>query len=281
MTKPKISIVAYDASFRERWFQIDSLVNQTLDNDLFEFIFVENFDTVNLNLKDKLQDTSLTYKFITLNRDKSYHLGKCANEGVKQSESDLITILDADTYLQPNVLEETLNHHNNNPDLVFYVRRYDEPQPPILRTHDNITLNKLKSACELINPSNYGGFMSISKENYIKSGGYSEHPVFSGYDSAGALDLKTRYDNMGLDCRWSNDLKIYHICHENAFDSNRWNGFKVESQWKIIDMRRENGAVKPFIGIDGRYREPDEWWEEWLGKFDDESVGYELNKWKR
>lgn len=280
MTQPKISIVVYDGSFRERFFQVDSLVNQTIDNNLFEYIFVENFNKVNPKLKDKLDDISLTYKLITLNKNKSYHLGKCVNEGVRQSQGDIVIVSDADTYWEPNVLEKTLNYHSSNFDSVLYVHRYDEPRPPLLRNADKITLPKLQSRCELLNPNNYGGFMSVSRENYVKSGGYSQHPIWSGYSSAGAMDLKIRFENMGLKCEWSDNLKIYHVCHENAFDNNRWNGFRVESQWKLIDKRKNNDTYKPLIGIaengygTKRFYELGEWWEKWLGNFDDKSIGY-------
>ena len=282
MTKPKISIIVYDGSFRQRFFQVDSLVNQTLDKDKFEYIFVENFDKVNPKLKDKLQDTSLTYKLITLNREKSYHLGKCANEGVRQAQGDIIVIADADTYLEPNILEQTLNYHSSNSNLVLYIYRYDEPKPPMLRNSDKITLSVLQSSCESLNPENYGGFMSVSKNNYVKSGGYDESIYWSGRNSAGAKGLRVRYENMGLECKWSDDLKIYHACHENAFDNDRWNGFRVESQWKLIDMRKENDTIKPLIGIaengygTKRFYELGEEWEEWLGNFDEKSIGYEL-----
>jgi len=274
MTKPKISIIVYDGSFRQRFFQVDSLVNQTLDKDKFEYIFVENFDKVNPKLKDKLQDTSLTYKLITLNRNKSYHLGKCANTGVKQIESNLVVILDADTYLEPNVLEQTLNYHSRNSNSVLYIHRYDEPKPPMLRNSDNIILSVLQSKCELLNPENYGGFMSVSKDDYIEAKGYDQHESFSGYDSAGALDLKIRYENVGLSCEWSKDLKIYHICHKNAFGDNRWNGFRVETQWKMINRRKKREIETPVIGYKGRCRELGEWYEEWIGNWDDKSINY-------
>lgn len=36
-----ISIVVYDGGFREKWFQVDSLVNQTLDKDKFDEMMIE------------------------------------------------------------------------------------------------------------------------------------------------------------------------------------------------------------------------------------------------
>ncbi len=118
----------------------------------------------------------------------------------------------------------------------------------------------------------------LLKKNYIKAGGYEEHPVFSGYDCAGAADLRARFGNMGLDCYWNDDLKIYHPCHKGGYDSDRWSGFRVESQWKLINKRNKlNNYIKPFIGIDGRYRETDEWWEDWLGEFDDKTIDYQFD----
>ena len=151
----------------------------------------------------------------------------------------------------------------------------------MLRNSDNITLPALQFRCELLSPKNHGGFMSVFKDNYIKSGGYDESVYWGGSNSACGLDLRVRYENMGLNCEWSDNLKIYHICHENAFGSNRWNGFRVESQWKLINMRKENGTVKPLIGIaengygTKRFYESGEEWEEWLGNFDEKSIGYE------
>lgn len=283
----KISIIAYDGGFRERFFQIDSLSNQTLDNKYWEYIFVENFDQINPDLVDKFKkgdNAYINHKFISLDREKSYNLSCCVNEGVRQSEGDLITVLDADIFLEPNVLERVLEYHRDNKDSVYYVHRFDEPQPPILRNQD-ITLDKLKNRCELLNDSNYGAFFSLSKENYLKVGGYEEHPVFSGPNHAGGMDLRVRFENMGLNCEWADDLKTYHICHENAFGNNRWNGLRVETQWKIIDHRRENDIYHPYIGISDtlsgvkrpvEFSQPSgEWYEEWLGNFDDKSIGYQ------
>jgi len=280
MSKYDISIIVYDGQFRERFFQVDSLEQQTLDRDKFEYIFVENFNEVNHKLKDKLEQSSLNYKLITLDREKSYHLGKCVNRGVKESNGRITVVADADTYFEPNVLEETLEYHNNNDNSVLYIHRYDEPKPPMLRKSGKTTLSKLQSRCELLNDSNFGGFMSIKKDNYIKSGGYDEDIYWSGRNSAGAKDLVVRYENMGLNWEWSDNLKIYHICHENAFGNNRWNGFRVESQWKLIGIRKENNITKPFVGIapNGygakRFYEPGEEWEEWLSNFDNKSIGY-------
>lgn len=288
MSDPKISLVVYDGSFRQRFFQVDSLEEQTLSKDKFEYIWIENFNQVNQGLKDKLSNTNLNYRTFALDREKSYHLGKCVNKGVKQSKGDIIIVADADTFLEPDVLEKTLEYHQKNDDSVLYIYRYDEPKPPLLRRQE-VSLGKLRARCELLNKSNFGGFMSISKDNYLKARGYDEGPIWSGYNSAGALELKTRYENLGLDWKWSDDLKIYHICHENAFGSNRWNGFRVESQWRIIDHRRENDIIYPSQGISrtlsgirtgitfGDGKPKGEWWEDWLSEFDDKSVGYTPN----
>lgn len=271
-----ISVIAYDASFREKFFQIESLANQTLDKDKFEYIFVENFDEINPKLKNRLEGTSLNYKLITLNRDSSYHLSKCLNAGVREADGDIVVSTDADTYYEPNVLEETFKAHQDYDNIAMYIHRYDEPSPPVIR-NTGVTLNKCRSRCELYNKKNFGGFMSVKKENYIKAGGYEEHPVFSGYDCAGAADLRARFENMGLDCYWNDDLKVYHPCHKGGYDSDRWSGFRVESQWRLINKRSNGNSVKPFIGMDGRYRETEEWWEDWLGKFDDKTIDYEFD----
>lgn len=270
---PKISVIVYDGSFRERFFQLDSLEEQTISQDVFQYIWVENFHTIDDQLREKLRNSSLAFKLITLNRDISYHLSKCVNCGIREADADIVAVADADTYFEPDVLRQTLAHHKSNPYSVLYIRRFDEPQPPMLRKQE-ITLPRLVVRCELLAENNFGGFMSIRKKNYIESGGYEEHPIFSGSDSAGALDLKTRFENMGLFWRWHPELKVYHICHENAFGEDRWDGFRVESQWKIIKQRKEEKLVKPLIGYKGRYRELGERWEDWLGKWDKESIDY-------
>ena len=276
-SEPRISLIGYDASFREKFFQINSLIDQTLDKDKFEYIFVENFNEVNPKLGNKLEETSLNYKLITLNRGSSYHLSKCLNAGVRNAGGDIVVSTDADTYYEPSVLKETLEAHKNNDDKVMYIYRYDEPRPPVIRG-TGVTLKKCKSRCELKNKNNFGGFMSVKKENYIKAGGYEEHPIFSGYDCAGGADLCARFGNMGLDCYWKDGVKIYHPYHKGGYDSDRYSGFRIESQWRLINKRNKDNDIKPFIGIDGRYRELNEWWEDWLGKFDDKTVDYEFEK---
>lgn len=277
--KPKISVIGYDGGFREKFFQIDSLVNQTIDNYMFEYLWVEYFDKVKDGLRKRVNKyPELDAEILTLDNSGDYSLDKCVNEGVRRAKGELIVVLDADTYLEPDVLEGVWKEHKKQKDLVLYVHRHDELAPPILRTVDNLTLDMLRNNCEIMNENNYGGFFSLSKENYVESGGYEEHPVFSGPDHAGAWDLRVRFENMGLDTRWHPDLKTYHVRHKNAQGDSRWNGFRVESQWKIIQHRANNKVVTPLLVIKGRYREIGPWWTKWLSSFDDKSIGFKLTR---
>jgi len=272
---PKVSIIAYDGGFRERFFQVDSLAKQTVDPYEFEYIWVESFSEASRGLLNKLHEyPELNYKVIALNRSSSYFLSKCVNEGIKSANGEIVIVLDADTYVQSNAIEVVIEEYERDSNFLLGIHRWDEPSPPRLR-NKKVTLPKLEQRCELLNDSNYGGFFALSKVNYLKSGGYEEHSVFSGYDSAGALDLKTRFTNMGLEWVWHPSLKTYHICHENSFSDDRWSGFRVESQWRMISRRELSGETKPILGIEGRYRELGEWWEDWLSGWDSETVSYE------
>jgi len=268
-----ISVIAWDGGFREHFFQIDSLVNQTIGMDQFEYHYVDCFHTINPDLVARLlQYPNLKTHLHTLKRDTVYHPSKCANYGGKLSHGDILVFLDADTYLEPDVLE-AITLELQKPRQAIYVCRYDEPEPG--KMFDGaITLKRLRKHCTVPRPNNYGGFLALYKDKFFESGGFEEHPVFSGKNSSMAWDLRVRLENMGMACTWDNSLRAYHPRHALPSGYRAWNGFRVESQRRIIKHNQNKGVWKPFIGLDGRYREEGEWWEKWLGKFDSYSVGY-------
>jgi cellulose synthase/poly-beta-1,6-N-acetylglucosamine synthase-like glycosyltransferase len=201
----KISVIMADAGFGERFHTIDFLNHQTLAKEKYELIWVEYYSGVKEELRKKEG-----VKIFTLNRtERPYHMAYCFNEGIKQSEGDLIVIMNADQVVGPTFLETIWREHEKCPDLAMYLQRWNEP-----REHHtgDISLQHLKKVCRYTNPRNYGGCLTVRKKWLLKVNGYEQHPIFAGLHAL-AMEMYTRLKNLGLHVKWHPHERIYHPWH--------------------------------------------------------------------
>ncbi len=209
----KISIITWDANFREKLHTIDCFANQSFDKAEFEFIWVDFY-----NSNDKVREKINQYencRLLTLGHspDESWHLGKCINEGVKASTGELVVLPDGDILVASDYLASINEFHDNQRDLLLYCRRYDESESED-PTQSSVDIQDLESRTKLLNPLNYAGCFSLAKELFQSLGGHEEHEAFSG-PGMNAYELYIRARNSSASVKWFNK-KIYHPWHAST-----------------------------------------------------------------
>lgn len=252
----KISVIMVDGGFRERFHLIDCWDNQTLSRRRYELIWVECFDRIPPELQ-----AGKHVKCVPLNRvGKPYSMSHCFNEGIRQSTGDLLVIIDADVFVGTDFLKEILSEHACYEDLVMYIRRYDQSE----EDSGPITLDHLQRTCNLKNPTNYGGCITIRRKWMLKLNGYEQHPIFQGHNFAGALDLYIRLRNLGMTVKWHPSEKLYHPWHPKVEPKNRE---KVAAQRECIRRRELSLIHLPYQGIDPRLDSTPDWFPAWLDRW--------------
>lgn len=104
---------------REKYLEkaLNSLLIQTLDNDKFEVIVVDNNCTDNTSkLCEKFhkENPHIHYKYFV---EKNQGLSYGRNCGIKESNARYITFVDDDAYLDPNFLQCSIDWMNSNPEV--------------------------------------------------------------------------------------------------------------------------------------------------------------------
>ena len=235
----KISVITWDASFREHFHTVDFFGRQRYPKEKFEFIWVDFHKNDNPLLLEKISQYS-NARILNLNNNRSekWHLGKCINEGVRQSSGELLVIPDGDIAVDEDFLSYVWDQHQASDDLVMYFRRYDEQETDKNSRED---VASLKKVCKLSHPLNYGGCLTIRKEHFETIKGYETHPVFAGPGMNG-METYTRLRNAGLCIKWAKGKNIYHPWHTNTLGSGISLAYKHE-----IKCLRWAKAVFPWI----------------------------------
>lgn len=211
MTHVKISVVTWDANFRESFHTVDFFADQLFSREEYEFIWVEYYSDVNPRLREKISRLD-SARIICLGGEGEWHLGKCLNEGIRRSRGKVLVICDGDIAVEPDFLDAVWRIHSEINNLVLYFRRWDEPE----NAHKlPITLHHLQEVCQLRHPTNYGGSLTTRREclEYVR--GYEEHPIFAGAGTIGK-ELYTRLKNAGFPIMWHPSKKVCHPWHTNT-----------------------------------------------------------------
>jgi GT2 family glycosyltransferase len=242
---PKISVLLVDGSYRPHFAVIDSLKRQTFAANDYEVLWIEYYDKVKQELIEKMNARE-NFRVITLKENGIYHSSYCFNRGIMDAQGEILVILDADVLFGEDFLEKVWDEHQNNECLVMYVFRMDEPEQPG-NSPFCLDLDSLKKKCQLANPSNYGGCLTVRKKWLLKINGYEKDDVFrTGGDHANGLDVHTRFKNLGMHIMWSPDLRIYHPWHPHK--PGRQKAYML--QRLLIEHRAKNLDVFPYKGID-------------------------------
>ena len=232
-----ISVITWDAGFRESYHTVDYFSRQTIGKDRFEFIWADYYETIKPELEEKIRMMSNGHIFCLRGQGK-WHLGRCLNSAVKESVGELLVIPDGDILVDEDFLEEVALCHEKHQDLVLYFRRWDQRQPnrQLNKDKKDGSLYDTEQHYELVNPSNYGGCISISRKCFDYVGGYEEHSLFSEAGANGK-ELYIRLKNAGFPIMWHAAKKIFHPWHDGTTPSNQEYKRKVKIQDWFIQER--------------------------------------------
>jgi hypothetical protein len=209
----KISVILWDAGFREQFHAIECLKNQDLYFTDYEVLWIEYFDRIPPEVLRYQVGGQRKYKFrvASLDRPAPWHIGELVNEGVRRISHRLILILDADVLCKPDFLSGLVKLHSKDPNLVSHTRRYNQSPGPL---PDPLTWETVSPLCGLNNLLNYGAAVCMTKDVFESVNGYTEDPIFRE-DSAVAWECHIRLMNGGYNHVWT-PFKLLHPYHERT-----------------------------------------------------------------
>jgi hypothetical protein len=240
--RPKISVVMVDGAFRERYDAIDFMARQDMPADDFELIWVEYYGRISSDLQKRI-DARPGFKAISLGHTGTYHASYCFNRGITEARGGLVVIPDADVIAEPGFLSTVWQDHQQSQDLACYYHRYNEPQD---KHEETISLEHLRSTCELTNPSNHGACLSLRRKWLTRINGYEQSPIFATGFHANDKDVYARLCNLGLMVRWNPAVRLYHPWHEMTGEITP----HYTPQLDVISWRGRTLPTLPFQGLD-------------------------------
>jgi len=230
-----ISVITWDANFRESLHTVDFFANQDIGVDQYEFIWVDFYNS-NDNVREKISQHK-NFRLIELGHgnEEQWHLGKCINAGVADAGGDLLVIPDGDIAVEEDFLSRVYRNHKDLEDIVIYHKRYDEPKQHSCE-ESRRSIEYLKTHTNLYNPTNYAGCLTISKNSLLAVNGYETHPAFAGPGING-IETYIRFRNAGYFIKWEPNLRIYHPWHPSSGSAGH----------NELELLREAKASYPWI----------------------------------
>lgn len=210
----KLSVILWDAGFREHFHVIECLKNQEgLFFTDYEVLWIEYFDDTPSEVLRYQRGGLRRFKIQTVELENPgpWHIGELVNEGVRQASHDLILVLDADVLCRPDYLAGLIKIHSRDLDLVSHTRRYDQSPGP---RPDPLTWETMEPVCGLVNKLNYGAAVCLPKAVFESVNGYTEDPDFCE-DSAVAWEFHVRLMNAGYSHLWTSH-RLLHPHHEKS-----------------------------------------------------------------
>jgi len=240
----KISIIAWDGSFREKHHTIHAFGNQSLSKDKFELIWVDYYKAND----ELINQINLYPNFRILNLERpakeQWHLGKCINAGVSVCEGNLLVIPDGDIIVDKDFLLYVYQNHLNNENLVMYHWRYEESKETY-HPELSYTIDHLEKNTKLLYPLNYAACYSIRKKHFKYVNGYEEHNCYSGAGMQ-ATEINVRFKNAGLNIQWDKAKKTFHPWHPNTAITSQLN----RTRNLLRSARIHYDWINPYAGIE-------------------------------
>ncbi len=259
-TVEQVSVICWDASFRDHFDAIDCLLRQTLPPERLEIVFVEYYERPNPTVTQMLCDQPHA-RIVTLHnpgpaRQNEHIIGACVNEGIRRSNGDMVVVPDADVLFEDDLLEEIVRRHERVEDLALYFYRVDEP--PCARPAPR-TIREIGRVGSIRYPNNYGGCLSVRRRWLEAINGYEEDPLWRGYSAVGR-DTAVRLKALGLCIQWHPEKFLYHGFHPGCHAPDPLSTERLATQRAIVDERERRLETLPARGLNPERRaewEPD------------------------
>lgn len=233
----KVSVVLNDWSVRESFHGIDTLACQTWPRDGVEIVWAEQFDRAAPAVVERAR-RGLVDQHLVLGDPPSKIMNKHRlwNEAVLATSGDVVVIGDSDVIF-PERFVETVARFFDQHDRAFL--HFDEIRSGCRRFYPfpGATTDEVMAAGELLNwderlgttrglaPAvdalpfderqfvrNYGAFLCLRRDDWLRMGGLDEHEVFCGL-SNGPYELSARLLHAGFEERWERRVLPIHTWH--------------------------------------------------------------------
>ncbi|WED20643.1 glycosyltransferase [Vibrio sp. JC009] len=240
--------------------------NLTIDclSSMKEHECVDKFDifVVDNNSLDSEYEAIESYRdrndfFNIIRMEKNYGFGVAHNILINSISNKFVVLLNNDTLLIDNAITKISEYYLNNDcdfctgTLLNTDKSYQENSAgyfyfphPLIRLSNAIKNNLLKGSVTRINYVN-GAFFMISKELFLKAGGFSKNIFMYGEDLDFMIKLNLMGFNNGIKL---NNTRIIHI--GGASSLQKWNN-KEKSRLQISQgnciVKQHYGKTKNFV----------------------------------
>ena len=238
----KLSVISWDASFRESSHILDFFGAQEFPAEDFELIWIDYYNSTRL-FREKISSYP-NFRLLPLlnNKKKPWHLGECINAGVDESNGEILVIADGDIVVKKNFLSYVWDMHCQHENVAIYFKRYDEP-PPSNDISTHISIDYLEKHAVLSNPTNYAGCLTLRRETFKRIRGFETHKAFAE-SGANGLDTYVRLRNAGASIIWSPTHKIFHPWHGGTGDSRQ----KYREALRLARLNYD--WILPYAGLE-------------------------------
>jgi glycosyltransferase involved in cell wall biosynthesis len=237
-----LSIITWDANYRDFIYCIESLERQSLKHSQYEVLIVEQFSekkTKEFELKSKRKSiskvvssyarSSYNVKYLHMNLDKEvYNVGKILNFGISQSNGDYIVVIDGDMIFDYDFLEQCLIELKHKSYISCFRKTANFPSGKTSWSdwkEGDISIKSIKKASlfrytpVVKKLNNFGQMLGYSRRDYIKLGGYEESRLFSTSWSKVHKDFYSRLHSLRQTEITIIKAQAYHPWHPILLDS--------------------------------------------------------------
>ena len=236
---------------------LERLARQTYPHNQFEVVISDDGSTDGTGALVEVMKNSMPYD-IRFFAHQHCGCGGTHNIGIQQAEGDIVLMLADDILPEPQIIEEHIKTHEENPeDCTFVMGKLTQsmelPQT-VFQNFWNSILNRLfpNSTTEQYDYTNFWvSNMSFKKEFMLKHGMFRDWPAASHED----LELGYRLQQKGMKLIFNPNALGYHhdtetiesVCARAYMSGYNWHFF--EEQVPTLWVRKRSRHIKPSDGL--------------------------------